>query len=274
MIALPFYGKRGVQTTGNAKPFEAYESLINDLSEINQRWDDWEFAEKLPLWERYLRGYINIVLWNITIGEEGFPYQGKWAVEVMAHGQIKPFVDIPLINNIANHSNVGNRNIRNNEIVLVDFVQLIEAPKVSIPVHVRFYRVRDELLNISIGDGLLYFTHARAVFKVLPFFVERKSYKINGGFPLPTDGCGRVVQSGSKVVYRVSDNESHDLANWFFGVKGKFKHISIGLTSSSVECYTGREVAIRKPSESIEVRRERISNRHQFFDVLIGPHNL
>lgn len=241
--------------------FEGIERLRDDLRRINERWNNRFIPEHADLAKAYVHGDFAIVLickagWSIVDADQ----RDRFVCVVL---------DPCARQRVANLGNfdVGDdlchRDGGQDEVVLVVVVRPADAPERRIPVKARFYLIEDELLNVGVGEGLLYRVERRSggLYKVFPFFAERE---VNS-FAATNDLRGRVIKGGSKVVYRISDNERDSLGDRFEWLVSKLRKLRVVVNPVHVST---------EPPESEHALVERGRPSYDFIDVAIGPLDL
>jgi hypothetical protein len=147
---------------------KAVERFRDDLAQIKKRWDNRLILEKIALWEGYLNGSFEIVLYmNWRIRAKDY----RLACRIGVHGAI--FSGDHRRGSSAGHIDIldgNNCNCGQNEVMFVDVVQLGHGIKVRVPTRIRFYLVPNEC-----GDGwngLLYRSITSGGFVILPLTPE------------------------------------------------------------------------------------------------------
>jgi hypothetical protein len=165
--------------------FEAAERLRDDLAHIKKRWDNRLILEQTPLWEGYLNGRFEVVLyvdWRIR------SHDYQLACSIAPHGAVFGF-DYSSWWSSGAHIDIFDGKYCNgghDEVVFVDVVQIGDGIKVRIPTRIRFYLVPNEPRDL--GDGFLYRSISTAGFMILPLTPE---WEIDSPVPL---NAGRLQQ--------------------------------------------------------------------------------
>jgi hypothetical protein len=263
----------GIKTGGNRKIFKAIKRLEDELCQINQRWNDFRASEKLPMWERYLGGHVDLHILGQPMGCVG-SYNSKWLARIVANRPVDHDAsESGRLNFCAGNLSNASSNGRHDEIVLIDLVRLAERPEIRVPVTVSFYRVLEESLDVGIGEGRLYLSNAGGLggYKVLPFLVEGKSNETSVFSGSSHDCRGRVIKGRSKVVYRVPDHAGEDLWNRAFGKKGQLHDLTIWISGEGCITRSTRAAHSPDPGDLCEAGRQGLAHSHNFIDVCIGP---
>jgi hypothetical protein len=246
------------------KQFEAIERLGNDLAQIQKRWNNRLVLEHTPLWEGYLNGRFEIVLYaDWRIGSTNRLLACCIATDAAICGG-----NNPSRRKSGGHVEICNgKNIDGgqDEIMLIDVVQIGYGVKIKVPIFTRFYLIPNEVGDLR--DGLLYRNVTSGGFKIFPFTRE---WEINPSvFRVSTDvtnkRSGPVVQGRPKIMNRISHNERERLCDWFDWFIGQLNAIWL-----SKNCY-GVTGAV---TDFVQVLGKGGGQVYKGLDVALGPFDL
>lgn len=186
---------------------ESRNRAVRYFAELMERWDNRLTFKGLPTAKDYADGRYAIALYFkvSSAGDEA---------EVLPGGE-RDTADIDDVLILVLHHEVGNlcgRDHRNNQLMFVDNVELVEGPDGLLPSFVWLYRVKDKVDQE--GHELLYFSLLKHISKAIPGLVKRE---ITCGFR-PTmcddDFAHHEIESGSHVVDSISENERNIFREW------------------------------------------------------------
>lgn len=262
----------GFEAVRDSEGLKSLDRLKRDFAAIGQRWDDFHSREMLAVWERYLSGDLEIIVFGES--RAGIDTDNtKWAARIVAHNTSHP--DECCATDYGGKSACGGDS-RQNEVVFVDLIQLVECPERKVSVSIRFYRMLEECGDIRTGQGRLYLSYSTGLarYKILPFFMEREGNECSALVGGTHNGRGSKVERGSKVVYRVPDHESKILADRLFGQEGQFHNLAIRIGADGSVTRTTRQADGLDPGYLKQVRSEGLDLPYDLIDVVIGPLDL
>lgn len=185
---------------------EVHESPANNYKKMAQRFKDGMALERYSIAEKYAHGSFALVC-DLNISP-----RGRNADEIEAvHGscQFEKAVRFARLVFVADVPDVLEMDLGDEEFVLVENVESVKLPDGSpIPSLVRLYHVQDEVADPF--GGLMFESAVDGVFHFIPGVINRKLGELGalaGGGKLDVAGC--VVESGSEIMKRVSD-DAHD----------------------------------------------------------------
>lgn len=251
-----------ISSTGDAdeKFFAAVEGLRRGLDAIQERWDNRLILEETPLWEGYICGRFEILLYgNWGAGADHLNFVCRIAADAaVPHGVgADAGVDV---------ANLGEGDGWQDESVFVGVIESADGAEcLSIPVRVRFDFIPDE--DTSIGEGLLYRLVGGLGFKVFNIVPKRHRESTRGiCCPECLDrGGGPVIEAGAQVVDDISDDQRKMLRDWLFGDEAKVKNIR--LTKECFRPFTAQDDIVQITGKDGGVLPDGIK-------VALGPFNL
>ena len=237
--------------------FERVERLRDDLGHIKERWDNRLVLENSSLWECYLDGRAEIVLygnWGWGLNEL------KWAIRVPAcRAAFEGTAAAPGVDVIDLHDGDGWHEI----IVFVEVAKAGCCPKMEVRVPARLYVFEDKFR--SVGEGLLYSRVGRGGFQVFPFFRKRE-VDISSGFAgHPDDGNHPVIERLPKIIHGVAYDRAKMICDRLFGPVGEAKTIRLS---------KGRNGVAGAYVYGVEVFGEGGRVTDNMVNVAIGPFDL
>lgn len=191
---------------------QSEKSPADEYRELAERWKNQAALEGHSVAEKYAAGCLSLVCdLNVSLASGNadgaqtvrdgchFPKEERFARVVFK-------ADVP---------DVLEMNLGDEEFVFVQNVESVKLPDgLSIPSLVRLYGIQNEVADPF--GGLMFESAIDGVFHFLPGIVNRKLRELS---PLPGGSkfniTGRIVQGGSEVVDRISDNAHHALRNAF-----------------------------------------------------------
>ena len=243
---------------------EKAQSFADGLTQLSQRWDNRIVVKKTSLAKLYIDGRVVVLVDTHLIARHDGAKLVVCINKIVAAGHPAgdfTAYDVPY-REIANPANCD---CRDDEVVLIDLINLCEAPKdgVSARVGVRFYLIEDKVFRT--GEGHLYVGEGLIGYKVLPRLVEREV--IEGGVARvrPYQSRGQVVQSAPEVVYDITDKKAEIIRDWTFWLKNQFPHVFLRLNRFGVELLD---------ENMMPLTRKVGSGSNDFIEVALGPLDL
>lgn len=239
--------------------FERIKRFRNQIGNLNERWNNRLSLKGRSLAEAYVNGYCGIVLYcDGLVGSAGESSDPVWACSVVAEQVSSGGISGPIY---IDASNVGNGDGRDQEVVFVVVVEVIEPPKRFVKSILRPYLVEKRLL--STRDGALYQVQDRGGFEIFPFGMNGEMF-LRAGFNSPANSGCDVIERGSEVVNCIPDHDRQNFRNWF-------QRLVVDINSGFLRVGKDRAFVAR---DDIEVAREGFGQRPQLINVAIGPFNL
>ena len=218
-----------------------------------ERWDNRLTLKNLHPSEEYIKRRLSIIC-DLIIS--GTLYRSEFFALVDKKRKITKgttAIVFPI-----NPSKRHNVNIRDQEAVLVHDVELVKSPQGVIPSLVWFYRVQDQVENLS--TGRLYFSSVHDGYEFMPGFSNSELSPLIGSITRQADDFTRhEVEGGTQIVNAVSNNERH--------IKGQF------LGCLELDSICSIRILLDKDTMGVSLK-EGIDKRIQLTDVLIGPFDL
>lgn len=240
------------------QPHEGIDRFRDDLRDLKQRWDNRLILERVvSLSEAYLNGRLEVVLYgDWLVGDHEF----QWACRVAANAEILNRVSGDLGVD-PSHGNHGHG--RNDQVVLVEVAEIVEQPDGLVQSVGRPYLFEKKFFGS--GEGFLYRRQGCVVFEVFPFGMHGEVWLEAGRGAGSNDAARKVIQCGSQIVDRVTDDDCERLWDWLFGAVGKLKGAGLRLEGMA---------ATPLNRDLVEAAIQGRGPAPKLIDVCVGPLNL
>lgn len=222
------------------------------MRELKQRWDNRLTFENLSVCEDYRDGRIAVLLYFDLLGSG--PH--KPSDLVVADDNVGEMHEVFVAVLHYNVLNAGNEQDRDNEVMLIPNVQLVEFPGGKLPSLVGLYRVDNEVPEIGVGS--MYLSLRSQCRKFLPCLAERDLRALRAA-SIGDDLVYKQFDGNPEIVDSIPENQRDSLRERM-GLKVD-KYMSgfrVFLDSKGVR------ISIKEGSEG----------RFKLLDVAVGPFDL
>ena len=238
--------------------FELIDRVGHDSRDLRKRWDNRLVLKGRSTAEAYVNGDCGVVVYG-DWGDGIEDYQDvQWACSITSADVVDHLK--PCISGI-DPCNFGDGNGRDEQIMFVVVVEVIEPPQRLVRSVLRPYLFKKRFL--SAGDGFLYQRQRRGGFEVLPF-------GMNGEMLLHTWPNGsayprrQMIKGGAQIMDGIPDDQREKF--W-----DRLHRAIVGGKSPLVEI--GKEGVVVR-SDFVEIAGKGLGDGAQLIDVAVGPFNL
>lgn len=238
--------------------FKLIESVGNKSCDLRERWNNRLVLENRSLSELYINGKFGVVLYGDVAFATLKGKHAKWACSIVADdipcGPITAYQGIEALN-------LRDCDGRNDEVMFVVIVEIVEPPKHLIRGILRPYIFKDEFFPS--GKSFLYQIQDGGGFENLPFG-SNGEVGFCSGFDRSNHCRGKVIKRRSEIMDGIPQHESQDAWDRLLGAIMNIDagFVSVGKHRASVE------------RNFVELMAQRLSGDAQLVNVAVGPFNL
>ena len=253
------------------KAFELADCVGADGCNLRERWNNRLVLERSSLAELYLDGRINIALY------------GDWCSPEIEHGVATWLCSVENLGVIAERIgaetesleiNASNRDVGDEEIMLVVIVESMKRPQMIVRAIARPYLIEKKVYGT--GQGHLYRCEISTGFptsgyKVFPVLPHREmNLASTSPWVAVHNASGKVIQCAPKVVESVPYDQREDFRDRLDrAILKPIETMNIRITDDRVVC-----TRTFNDLDAVKFGMQRGGQRDKFINVALGPLNL
>jgi hypothetical protein len=191
-------------------PLKPVNDALNEFRELYKRWDNRLTLENIDIAERYIKSGLQLLA-DLHIRGRGDDIDLRAIVHRADETILEGYCN-PALKGSCHVWYAAEKYDRQNQLVFVGYVEVMDGPERVIPSFVRF-QTFDYLDDI--WAGAVYLSLLNSLIKIVPFACEREINLLDVPPAEPNKIACQQIQGGSEVVNRVTDDQGNLIRKLF-----------------------------------------------------------